>query len=311
MDPSYHSRSRSISYKRPRSPRTTSFFVCFIMPMRYNKKLLCNLALETVRAEVPNFKLTRQLHNDCFQDVHLRATGRETRYSQPVDDRGSNCCEACRSRHTRTSILLHCHSTVRATHQPRHVAPIWVFTPKATSGLFDVTFSLTFARAVFTGFAQIAFAIRARMEGPPSPLTKGNLAALAEAAGDANAAGSVDWEQCSSAAHEAICNVKKAQVQELKSYAKPPNGVILVLECVAAIHGTDKSWANAKKSLADPKFFENILHFDISTIDAAMLKRMKPYIENPAMAPEAIWKVSKAVAPVAMWVHAVYQYATM
>ena len=147
-------------------------------------------------------------------------------------------------------------------------------------------------------------------EGPPSPLTKGNLKAFAEAAGEAVAAGSVDWENCSSAAHEAIGNVKKAEITEVKSYAKPPRGVERTLDAVLAIRGLPTGFGNAKKLLADPQFFKSILNFDPGTIDAAMLKRLQPYIEDPSMQPEAMWKVSKAAAPVAMWVHAVYQFGT-
>merc|ERR1712048_31819 len=56
------------------------------------------------------------------------------------------------------------------------------------------------------------------------------------------------------AASEALKSLNKSDITEVKSMAKPPPGVVLVLEAVMILLNEDKDWSNAKKVMAGNGF---------------------------------------------------------
>ena len=56
------------------------------------------------------------------------------------------------------------------------------------------------------------------------------------------------------------------------------------------------------------QFQQSFRGFDPKTVNAAMIARLKPYVQDASCAPEEIRKVSRAMESIAMWVHAVYDY---
>ena len=72
-----------------------------------------------------------------------------------------------------------------------------------------------------------------------------------------------------------------------------------------------------KKSLLGPAFLLQFKEFDPSTINAAMVKKLKPYVENEELTPDKIAPIlsalnvkSKACVLWDAWVRAVYEYGS-
>jgi len=149
-----------------------------------------------------------------------------------------------------------------------------------------------------------------------SALTEDSLKALAIEAGDAviEVAEGKDWDTMSAASYELLAQVKKGDLIEAKSYAAPPVGVKIAAEAAMIALGTASvkdSWADFRKLLSSqPKFLQAFKDFDPSTINAAMLRKLKPLVESPELQPENARKISRAGAGIAVWVQAVYAYGS-
>ena len=140
-------------------------------------------------------------------------------------------------------------------------------------------------------------------------LTEEGLKKLALEAGEAIAA--KDWDTISAGSIELLESVKKSDVVELKSLHKPPQPVIEIASAAMITLGhKDTSWQEIKKALLSSSFLKPFKEFDPSTIDDAMLKKLKPYAENEELAPDKAGKYSKACVSMATWVRAVYEYGS-
>ena len=140
-------------------------------------------------------------------------------------------------------------------------------------------------------------------------LTETNLKAMAASAGDVLASEIKDWDTVSSASYAVLSKVKKADIIELKSYAKPPQLVQLVAEAaLIALGNKDHSWVMAKKVMCGANIVSVFRSFEPKSVDKAMMAKLKPYVDNPAFEPASVKKVSAACCGIAMWVLAVYQY---
>eukprot|EP00442_Polarella_glacialis_P050147 CAMPEP_0115106572 /NCGR_PEP_ID=MMETSP0227-20121206/36748_1 /TAXON_ID=89957 /ORGANISM="Polarella glacialis, Strain CCMP 1383" /LENGTH=161 /DNA_ID=CAMNT_0002504221 /DNA_START=76 /DNA_END=561 /DNA_ORIENTATION=+ len=141
------------------------------------------------------------------------------------------------------------------------------------------------------------------------PPTAQNLAARAESAGEFK-----DWEIVSSSAFTALDGVDKSALQELKSYARPPAGLITVMKAALMALGhseKDVSWAAAKKLMSSPDTMNKAFRdFDLKSIDAKMMANLKRFAEDPDSQPDVVMKKGKACVGVALWVLAVYEYGS-
>lgn len=138
-------------------------------------------------------------------------------------------------------------------------------------------------------------------------LTAENLKALANEAGEAVAAEARDWDSVSSVAYNELNSLSKGAFTEVRAYLKPPSLVETTMAAASiALKRSDTSWAASKTLLKEGiKPFHD---FDPATIDRKMIRKLKPYIENPDFRPEMVARVSAAASSIAMWVHAVYEY---
>lgn len=144
---------------------------------------------------------------------------------------------------------------------------------------------------------------------PTSALTKSNLAALGADADDALAQAAQDWETVSSSAHAALAQVSKADMTEMRSYAKPHQIVQDVVICVSILFGqSDLSWKGGKAFLGQisSRLLDRFQAFDPDTLTRTTLRKVKPYI--PQLQPEAVVNISRPAAAMAMWIQACYQY---
>lgn len=81
-------------------------------------------------------------------------------------------------------------------------------------------------------------------------------------------------------AQDALSNLKKNDVQEVRSFAKPPPLVKFVMEAVCILLGAKPEWASAKTLMADTNFLKRLQEYDKEHIPDERLKKLKPYIED-------------------------------
>merc|ERR1719230_955180 len=111
------------------------------------------------------------------------------------------------------------------------------------------------------------------------------------------------------AAVKALDSLSKADITEVKSFAKPPPAVMTVMEAVCILLGSKPTWDDSKRLLGDVTFMDQLKEYDKDNIPPAYLKKIKKYVENPDMAVEVVKKVSKAATSLCMWVHAMDVYS--
>jgi dynein heavy chain len=111
------------------------------------------------------------------------------------------------------------------------------------------------------------------------------------------------------AALDALKNLKKNDIVEVKNLKTPPEGVIVVSKAmcwcfdvkakkVTAPDGRtkiDDYWEPAKKSVwGDPKLIDRMLNFDKDNIPKEIVELLKPLEDDPSFDPEVIKKASVA-----------------
>ena len=96
-----------------------------------------------------------------------------------------------------------------------------------------------------------------------------------------------------------------ADLQELKSFNRPPETVKVVLY---ALFGEEESWINAKKFLGNrSNIISKMSSFDISSITPARAKRMELYFNHPSLSPDSICMASRAAYDLWQWLLVVYE----
>jgi dynein heavy chain len=108
---------------------------------------------------------------------------------------------------------------------------------------------------------------------------------------------------------KALDALSKADITEVKSFAKPPPAVMTVMEAVCILLGSKPTWDDSKKLLGDSTFMEQLKGYDKDNIPAAYLKKIAKYVADPDFAVEMVGKVSKAAKSLCMWVHAMDVYS--
>ncbi len=107
------------------------------------------------------------------------------------------------------------------------------------------------------------------------------------------------------AAEEALSKLDKKDINEVKSFPKPPPAVVTVMEAVCLLLGETMDWDTAKVVLGRSTFMNDLLTYDSESVPPPVLKKLQKYIKDPAMHPDAVGRVSSAAKTLAIWVHAV------
>lgn len=125
------------------------------------------------------------------------------------------------------------------------------------------------------------------------------------------------------AALDALKNLKKNDIVEVKNLKTPPDGVVVVSKAmcwcfdvkpkkVTAADGRtkiDDYWEPAKKSVwGDPKLIDRMLNFDKDNIPEDIIAKLKPLSDDPQFDPEIIKKASVAAFGICKWVRAMVVY---
>ncbi|KAL2608324.1 hypothetical protein R1flu_026897 [Riccia fluitans] len=111
------------------------------------------------------------------------------------------------------------------------------------------------------------------------------------------------------AAAEALNNLKKEEITEIRSFAKPNVYVQKVCECVVILRGfKDVSWKGAKQMMADNRFLQTLLEFDKDSITEKQMRPLREYFRDPNMTIENVLTISTAGAGLLRWVIAMMNY---
>ncbi|GFT64974.1 dynein heavy chain 2, axonemal [Nephila pilipes] len=112
-------------------------------------------------------------------------------------------------------------------------------------------------------------------------------------------------------ARKALESLNKRDIGEIKSYAKPPVIVEMVLEAVMILRNSEPSWVEAKRQLGSPSFLKELLEYDRDNITDAALAKIGKYIKKSEFQPDIVGKVSFAAKSLSIWVRAMYVYGNI
>lgn len=108
---------------------------------------------------------------------------------------------------------------------------------------------------------------------------------------------------------EALNQLNKAEIGEVRSFPKPPPLVQMTMEAVNILLGEKPDWDSAKKVLTDGKFMDRLKQYDKDNIPPRVLKQLEKYTTKPEYSPESVGNVSKAAKSLCMWTHAMDKYS--
>jgi dynein heavy chain len=102
----------------------------------------------------------------------------------------------------------------------------------------------------------------------------------------------------------------KKDIQEVKSFAKPPALVEFTLCAVCLLLGAKETWDDAKKQMNDSNFLSNLKNYDKDALagNKQLTKKLQKYLGNPDFTAEKVQSVSKAAMSLCMWVRAMDVY---
>lgn len=122
---------------------------------------------------------------------------------------------------------------------------------------------------------------------------------------------------------EALNQLSKGDIVEVKAMGKPPGGVVLVSKALCWCFGVkpkkvpapdgrskmDDYWDPAKKELwGDAKLLDRLLNFDKDNIPTDVMTKLLPLETDPDFEPDAIKKASVAACGICKWVRAMIVY---
>ncbi|XP_011309286.1 dynein heavy chain 2, axonemal [Fopius arisanus] len=112
-------------------------------------------------------------------------------------------------------------------------------------------------------------------------------------------------------ATKALDTLNKKDLAEIKSFARPPPKLEIVMAAIMILKNSEPTWSESKKQLGDVNFLTSLRNFDKDHITDATLKRIGKYTSNPEFDPEKVGQVSIAAKSLAMWVVAMENYGKL
>ncbi len=107
---------------------------------------------------------------------------------------------------------------------------------------------------------------------------------------------------------ESLDALDKKSIQEIKSFANPPEMVEFTLNAVCIMFGVKPNWKEAKNLMNDMKFLDKLKNYDKDHIPKSKIRKLKPFMKNKNFTPEKVEKVSAAAKSLCMWVRAMHTY---
>lgn len=114
------------------------------------------------------------------------------------------------------------------------------------------------------------------------------------------------------AAAQALQDLSKSDLTEIKSFASPPPLVMSVCMCVLILKPTgqelDLDWKGAKIMLSNPNLLGLLKEYEKDKIASKMITKIKTFFKNPDLNIENMKSISKAGAGLLVWVVAIVKY---
>ena len=112
-------------------------------------------------------------------------------------------------------------------------------------------------------------------------------------------------------AMEEVDKLEKSSISEIKSFATPPDAVIMVLGACMVLFKKPTDWKTAKAKISEPDFLTQVKSFDKDNIPKAVLNKIRKYCNKPEFTFESVKAKSVAAAALCIWVRAMETYATV
>lgn len=107
----------------------------------------------------------------------------------------------------------------------------------------------------------------------------------------------------------ALDTLNKNDIIEMKSYAKPPEDLVLVIQAVCFLLDKPETWDEGKKLMNQPaEFINSLKSFDKDKISATKHKKLKKYTQDARFVPALIEKKSLAGKSICLWARAIDNY---
>jgi len=115
------------------------------------------------------------------------------------------------------------------------------------------------------------------------------------------------------AAKQCVQGIKKAQMDEVRGLARPPNAVRLTMEMVAVMIGErNVDWEEIRKVIRGDDFISRVVNFDPTMITQKQSKKVQEeYLSNPEMDYAKVDRASKACGPLYQWAQSQISYCAI
>ncbi|XP_071339029.1 dynein axonemal heavy chain 10 [Trachinotus anak] len=111
------------------------------------------------------------------------------------------------------------------------------------------------------------------------------------------------------AARNALQDLEKSDVTEIRSFAKPPKQVQVVCECILVLRGYKEiSWQSAKGMMSEANFLRSLMEMDCDSIGNNQVRTVKGFLKNLQTSFEEMQAISKAGSGMLKFVEAIMGY---
>jgi dynein heavy chain 1, cytosolic len=114
-------------------------------------------------------------------------------------------------------------------------------------------------------------------------------------------------------AKQSVQNIRKAQLDEVRALAHPPNPVRLTMEMVVIMIGENSTdWSEIRKVIRKEDFIPTVVNFDPLSLTPKQIKTVKDnYLSSADLDHSAVDRASKACGPLYKWASSQIKYATI
>ncbi|XP_061765640.1 dynein heavy chain domain-containing protein 1-like isoform X1 [Nerophis ophidion] len=101
------------------------------------------------------------------------------------------------------------------------------------------------------------------------------------------------------------------ELEEVRHYRDPPEGVVLVMDAVCLLFDCPPGWPSAKRLFGQCNMYKCLESFDFYGITDKQMDQLGQLISSPMFVPEFVREVSRACETLSRWVLAVYRCGQM
>lgn len=111
------------------------------------------------------------------------------------------------------------------------------------------------------------------------------------------------------AARDALQDLNKNDITEIRSFATPPSEVQVVCECIVIIKGIREiSWKSCKTMMAETSFLKDLMNMQCEKITQAQVGRCKKHLKEANTTYDSMKSISKAGYGLLKFVNAVLNF---